>query len=67
MDETRPSPDHAPELVHFDPLDAGAYWARRFQVPVEKIREATQAVGDDPAKVAAYLGRPWPVEDSEIV
>lgn len=37
-----------------------AYWARRFMVPVEQVVAAVEAVGDDPARVAAHLGRDWP-------
>ena len=37
-----------------------AYWARRFMVPVEQVEAAVAAVGDDPARVAAHLGRDWP-------
>ena len=37
-----------------------AYWARRLMVPVERVTEAVAAVGDDPARVAAHLGREWP-------
>ncbi len=37
-----------------------AYWARRLMVPVEQVVAAVEAVGDDPARVAAELGREWP-------
>jgi len=37
-----------------------AYWARRFIVPVEAVQAAVEAVGTDPAAVAAHLGREWP-------
>ena len=53
-----------------DPIEPGAvnvahaweraYWARRFMVPVEQVEAAVAAVGDDPARVAAHLGRDWP-------
>ncbi|MFC6050951.1 hypothetical protein ACFPYM_24235 [Methylobacterium hispanicum] len=29
-------------------------------VPVEQVVAAVAAVGDDPAQVAAHLGRDWP-------
>lgn len=46
---------------------AAAYWARRFQVPVEDVIAAVREVGDDPAAVAGHLGLPWPYEASGIV
>lgn len=53
-------------VVLAEPRDR-AYWARRFEVPVEQVQAAVEAVGSDPARVAAYLGRPWPFEASGIV
>jgi hypothetical protein len=53
--------------VNVEDPSSAAYWARRLQVPVENVTEAVQAVGDDPAAVAAHLGRPWPYDGSGIV
>ena len=44
-----------------------AFWARRFEVPVERLEAAVEAAGPDPSKVAAHLGKPWPYEASGIV
>lgn len=41
-----------------------AYWARRLRVPVEQVQAAVEAVGDDPALVAAHLGRDWPGDET---
>ncbi|ACL55112.1 DUF3606 domain-containing protein [Methylobacterium nodulans] len=56
-----------PERVLLDDADTRAFWARRLQVPIEQIEAAVEAVGDDPARVAAHLGKPWPYEESGIV
>lgn len=56
-----------PKRVNVEEPSAAAYWARRFQVPVEDVIAAVHAAGDDPAAVAAHLGRPWPYEASGIV
>lgn len=56
-----------PKRVNVDDASAAAYWARRFQVPVEDVKAAVQRVGDQPAVVAAELGKPWPYEASGIV
>ncbi|MFC6790981.1 DUF3606 domain-containing protein [Methylobacterium komagatae] len=56
-----------PTRVNVEEPSAAAYWARRFQVPVEKVIAAVQDVGDDPAAVAGQLGLPWPYEASGIV
>lgn len=56
-----------PDRVNVADPSARAYWARRFQVPVEELEAAVRAVGTEPARVAAELGRPWPFEDSGIV
>ncbi|GJD36288.1 DUF3606 domain-containing protein [Methylobacterium aerolatum] len=58
---------YEPKRVNIDEASARAYWARRFQVPVEDVVAAVRAVGDDPAAVAARLGKPWPYEASGIV
>ena len=56
-----------PDRVDLARPDAAAYWARHFQVTVERMHEAVSAVGDDPRHVAAHLGKPWPYEGSGIV
>ena len=56
-----------PDTVNVSEPDAAAYWAQRFQVPVERVQEAVAAVGHDLERVAAHLGRPWPFEASGIV
>ena len=58
---------HAPTIVNVAEPWTRAYWARSFEVPVEQIEAAVAAVGTDPARVAAYLGRSWPFEASGIV
>ncbi|GAB6841570.1 hypothetical protein HNR00_000799 [Methylorubrum rhodinum] len=60
-----PSGDPA-TVVLKQPRDR-AYWARRLEVPVEQVQAAVEAVGPDPAQVAAHLGKPWPYEASGIV
>lgn len=65
-DEAR-THDHEPSAVALTDPATRAYWARRFQVPVETLQEAVDAVGTDPKTVAARLGRPWPFEGSGIV
>lgn len=56
-----------PKRVNVEEPKAAAYWARRFQVPVEDVTAAVRAVGDEPAAVAAKLDRPWPYDASGIV
>lgn len=56
-----------PHRVNVEDASAAAYWARRFQVPVEDVKAAVQRAGDRPAAVAAELGKPWPYEASGIV
>ncbi|MFD0936951.1 DUF3606 domain-containing protein [Methylobacterium trifolii] len=56
-----------PQTVNVSTPDATAYWARKLQVPVERVTQAVEAVGHDAAKVAAHLGLPWPYEASGIV
>ena len=56
-----------PDIVSLKEPRDRAYWARRFEVPVERLEAAVQAAGSDPAKVAAHLGKPWPYEASGIV
>ena len=56
-----------PKRVNVEDPSAAAYWARRFQVPVEDVIEAVREGGVDPAAVAARLGKPWPYEASGIV
>lgn len=56
-----------PKRVNIEEPSAAAYWARRFQVPVEAVIAAVREVGDDPAAVARHLGLPWPYELSGIV
>ncbi|MHC2104220.1 MULTISPECIES: DUF3606 domain-containing protein [unclassified Methylobacterium] len=56
-----------PKRVNVEDPSSAAYWARRLQVPVETVTAAVRAVGDDPATVAAHLGRPWPYDGSGIV
>ncbi|MDP4024004.1 DUF3606 domain-containing protein [Methylobacterium sp. NEAU 140] len=58
---------YEPKTVNLEPPDAAAYWARRFQVPVEQLHAAVRAAGHEPARVAAHLGLPWPYEASGIV
>ncbi|GJE26971.1 DUF3606 domain-containing protein [Methylobacterium organophilum] len=59
--------EHEPARVNVEDARAAAYWARRFQVPVEQVQSAVATVGDDPARVAAHLGKPWPYTLSGIV
>lgn len=63
MADTSQEPKH----VNVEDPSAAAYWARRFQVPVEDVMKAVREAGDDPAAVAAHLGLPWPYEASGIV
>ncbi|WP_336486553.1 DUF3606 domain-containing protein [Methylobacterium nigriterrae] len=49
-----------PKAVNIGEPWERAYWARRFMVPVEAVQAAVDAVGNDPAAVAAHLGRDWP-------
>ena len=56
-----------PDRVNVSTPTASAYWARHFQVAVEQMHEAVDAVGNDPQRVAAHLGKPWPYTDSGIV
>lgn len=56
-----------PAQVVLDAPRDRAYWARRFEVSVEQVQAAVEAVGSDAARVAAHLGKPWPYEKSGIV
>lgn len=56
-----------PTTVNISEPWTRAYWARRFEVPVERLEAAVEAVGPEPAKVAAELGLPWPFEKTGIV
>ncbi|WP_084673836.1 DUF3606 domain-containing protein [Methylobacterium sp. WSM2598] len=56
-----------PEVVLLDAPGTRAFWALRFQEPAEKIEQAVEEVGNDPARVAQHLGKPWPYEKSGIV
>ena len=58
-DESEQDPTE-PRAVNVAHAWERAYWARRFMVPVEQVEAAVAAVGDDPARVAAHLGRDWP-------
>lgn len=60
-------PTGEPSRVSVEEPRESAYWARTFQVPVEQVKEAVAAVGDDPARVAERLGKPWPDPESGIV
>ena len=64
--ETSAASGDPAEVVLREPRDR-AYWARRFEVPVEQVQAAVEAVGSDAARVAAHLGKPWPYEASGIV
>ncbi|AWN41903.1 DUF3606 domain-containing protein [Methylobacterium durans] len=55
-----------PRIVNVSEPWERAYWARRFMVPVEKVQAAVEAVGDDPARVAAHLGRDWPGHEAIV-
>ena len=48
---------HEPKRVNTAEPWERAYWARRFMVPVEQVVAAVEAVGDEPERVAAHLGR----------
>ena len=56
-----------PETVNLSESESRAFWARRFQLPIEQVESAVEAVGNDPAKVAERLGKPWPFDGSGIV
>ena len=56
-----------PDHVNLTTPDGRAYWARHFQVTVEQMVDAVERVGQDPQRVAAHLGKPWPYEASGIV
>jgi hypothetical protein len=56
-----------PDTVSLKEPRSRAFWARRFEVPVEQVEAAVAAAGTDPAKVAAHLGKPWPYDKSGIV
>lgn len=56
-----------PDTVSLKEPRDRAYWARRFEVPVERLEAAVEAAGGNPSKVAAHLGKPWPYEASGIV
>ncbi len=56
-----------PATVVLDEPRDRAYWARRFEVPVEQVQAAVEAVGPEAARGAAHLGKPWPYEASGIV
>ncbi|GJD44082.1 hypothetical protein AFCDBAGC_1944 [Methylobacterium cerastii] len=62
-----PDATQEPQTVNLSTPDAAAYWARKLQVPVEKLGAAVDAVGHDAEKVATHLGLPWPYEASGIV
>ena len=59
--------DHEPKTVNLAQPWTRAYWARRFEVTIEQVQAAVDAVGSDPERVAVQLGRPWPFEGSGIV
>lgn len=61
------SDNYEPAVVSLEEPRDRAYWARRFQMPVEEIDAAVRAVGNDPALVAAQLDKPWPYLASGIV
>ena len=63
----KPGNDHEPVTVNVSEPWTRAYWARRFEVPIEEVQAAVDAVGHEPARVAAQLGKPWPFEGSGIV
>lgn len=67
MTDTAPTDPHEPAIVNVSEPWTLAYWARRLEVPSEEVEAAVAAVGHEPAKVAAHLGRPWPFEGSGIV
>ena len=56
-----------PDTVSLKERRDRAFWARRFEVPVERLEAAVEAAGSDRSKVAAHLGKPWPYEASGIV
>lgn len=63
---TQPSSGDPDTISLEEPRDR-AFWARRFEVPVERLEAAVHAGGSDPSKVAAHLGKPWPYDQSGIV
>lgn len=69
--DTNPGPviadPHQPNVVNLAEPWTRAYWARTFEVPVERLEAAVAAIGTDPETVAAHLGRPWPIAESGIV
>ena len=66
-DDNQSQGNHEPTCVAVSEPWALAYWARRLETPAEDVQAAVAAVGDEPAKVAAQLGKPWPFEGSGIV
>ncbi len=67
MTDPVPTDPHEPTIVNVSEPWTLAYWARRLEMPSEAVEAAVAVVGNDPAKVAAHLGRPWPYEGSGIV
>ncbi|MGU3537216.1 DUF3606 domain-containing protein [Methylobacterium sp. A54F] len=55
-----------PKVVNVAEPWERAYWARRFMVPVEQVQAAVEAVGAEPAAVAAHLGRDWPGHEAIV-
>jgi hypothetical protein len=51
------APQDVSRVVLNDP-QAMLYWTGRFDLSVEELTEAVDAVGDDVAAVAAYLNHP---------
>lgn len=51
------APQDVGRVVLNDP-QAMRYWTTRFDLSVEELTEAVDAVGDDVAAVAAYLNHP---------
>lgn len=51
------APQDVSRVVLNDP-QAMLYWTGRFDLSVEELTEAIDAVGDDVAAVAAYLNHP---------
>lgn len=67
MNEGTQSSSGDPDTISLKEPRDRAFWARRFEVPVERLEDAVKAAGSDPSKVAAHLGKPWPYEASGIV
>ncbi len=65
--QTAPTDETEPATVNVSEPWTRAYWARRFEASVERVEEAVRTVGDDPARVAAHLGKPWPFDKTGIV